>query len=145
MWSKLHDFSMTPKILSGRFRKNSGDRYCPLTFKVLALNFAICEIKCVNVISRGELFAAAEKHPETRQFIADFYRVAHSAQWRELIDVRKNYPSADRVGPVLIIDVLGNRFRLLFRANFIYKTLFFKGLYTHTGYGRLRLEDLCPH
>jgi mRNA interferase HigB len=98
----------------------------------------------VNVISRGELFAAAEKHPETRQFISDFYRVARHAYWRNLGDVRKQYPSADRVGPVIIIDVLGNRYRLLFCANFIYKSLFFKGLYTHAEYDRLHLEELCP-
>jgi len=105
----------------------------------------MCETDIVNVIGRRELFAAAEKHPETRQFIADFYRIAHSAEWRDLIDVRKHYPSADRVGPALIIDVLGNRFRLLFCTNFIYKTLFFKGLYTHAEYDRVRLEELCPH
>lgn len=37
-----------------------------------------------------------------------------------------------------------DRFRLLFRTNFIYKTLFFKGLYTHSEYDRLHLEELCP-
>ena len=109
------------------------------------MSFAICEAQAVNVISRGELFAAAEKHPETRQFIADFYRVARNAEWRSLSDVRNHYPSADRVGPVLIVDVLGNRYRLLFCTNFIYKALFFKGLYTHAEYDRLHLEELCPH
>ena len=54
------------------------------------------------------------------------------------------YPSADMVGKVLIIDVLENRFRLLFRANFLYQALFFKGLFTHAEYDRLKLESLCP-
>jgi len=98
----------------------------------------------VNVISRGELFAAAEKHPETRQFISDVYRVATHADWQNLFDIRKQYPFADRVGSVVIIDFLGNRNRLLFRANFIYKLLFFKGFYTHAEYDRLHLEELCP-
>jgi mRNA interferase HigB len=98
----------------------------------------------VNVISRRELFAAANAHPETRRFIADFYRVARRAEWHILADVRKQYPSADLVGQVLVVNVLGNHFRMLFCANFSYQALFFKGLFTHTEYDRLNLETLCP-
>ena len=98
----------------------------------------------MNVISRRELFAAAGQHAETKQFIADFYRVAHRADWRNLFDVRKQYPSADLVGQVLVFNVLGNRFRLLFCCNLTYKALFFKGLFTHAAYDRLRLDTLCP-
>lgn len=76
--------------------------------------------------------------------MADFYRVAHSMEWRSLRDVRMQYPSADLVGKVLILDVLGNRFRLLFCANFRYQALFFKGLFTHAEYDGLKLETLCP-
>jgi mRNA interferase HigB len=98
----------------------------------------------VNVISRRELFAAADRHPEARRFIADFYRIAHKAEWRSLADVRKQYPSADLVGQVLVINVRGNNFRMLFCVNFNYQALFFKGLFTHTEYDRLKLETLCP-
>ena len=96
------------------------------------------------MISRRELFAAADQHPETRQFIANFYRVVRRAEWRSLMDVRKQYPTADLVGQVLVVNVLGNHFRLLFCANFTYKALFFKGLFTHAEYDRLKLETLCP-
>jgi mRNA interferase HigB len=91
------------------------------------------------------LLAAADLHPETRQFIAAFYRVVRRAWWRSLADVRKQYPSADLVGPVLVVNVLGNNFRMLFCVNFTYKALFFKGLFTLTEYDRLNLETLCPH
>ena len=98
----------------------------------------------MNIISRRTLFEAGEIHTEARRFVADFYRVAHSMEWRSLRDVRMQYPSADLAGKVLIIDVLGNRFRLLFRTNFRYQALFFKGLFTHAEYDRLKLESLCP-
>jgi mRNA interferase HigB len=97
----------------------------------------------VNVISRGELFAAARRHPETAVFVAAFYRVARRAEWRSRMDVRQQYPSADLIGQALVIDVLGNRFRLVFCGNFQYKALFFKGLFTHSQYDRLALEKLC--
>src|SRR5712664_3895900 len=77
----------------------------------LASSFAFCETRSVNVISRRELFAAADQHPETRQFVANFYRVVRRAEWRGLMDVRKQYPSADLVGQVLVVNVLGNHFR----------------------------------
>jgi len=75
--------------------------------------------------------------------VAGFYRVARTAEWRSLQDVRQQYPTADLVGRALVINVLGNRFRLVLCANFWYKALFFKGLYTHSSYDRLSLEALC--
>ncbi len=99
----------------------------------------------MNVISRRELFAAADVHPATRQFVAGFYRVARNADWSSLMDVRRQYSSADLVGQVLVVNVLGNKFRMLLCTNFTYKALFFKGLFTHTEYDRLNLETLCQH
>lgn len=96
------------------------------------------------MISRGALFFAAEQHAEARQFLSSFYRIAKRARWRGLRDVRNLYPSADLVGRTLVINVGGNRFRLLFCANFQYQALFFKGLYTHAQYDRIRVEELCP-
>jgi mRNA interferase HigB len=97
----------------------------------------------MNLISRRELFAAADSHPEARQFIATFYRVARHARWRSILDVRRQYPSADLVGQALVINVLGNRFRMILCSNFTYQALFFKGLFTHSEYDRLNLETLC--
>ena len=98
----------------------------------------------MNVISRAELFRSANRHPEVRQFVADFYRVARKARWANVTDVRRSYRSADLVGQALVIDVLGNRFRMLFCANFTYRALFFKGLSTHAEYDRGNLgTTLC--
>jgi mRNA interferase HigB len=110
----------------------------------LLLTSHSAKLVSVNAISRRELFAAADLHPETRQFITAFYRVVRRAWWRSLADVRKQYPSADLVGQVLVVNVLGNNFRMLFCVNFTYKALFFKGLFTHTEYDRLSLKTLCP-
>jgi mRNA interferase HigB len=110
----------------------------------LLLTSHSAKLVLVNEISRRELIAAADLHPETRQFITAFYRVVRRAWWRSLADVRKQYPSADMVGQVLVVNVLGNNFRMLFCVNFTYKALFFKGLFTHTEYDRLNLETLCP-
>lgn len=95
------------------------------------------------MISRRELFQAAVIHPEALQFISNFYKVARRARWRSLMEVRQQYRSADLVGQVLVIDVLGSRFRMLFCTNFKYQSLFFKGLLTHSEYDRLDLGNLC--
>jgi HTH-type transcriptional regulator/antitoxin HigA len=46
-----------------------------------------------------------------------WYKVATKAEWHGLHSVRRDYPSADQVGTVLIFDILGGNFRLITRVN----------------------------
>lgn len=45
--------------------------------------------------------------------LLNWYRVARAADWKCLLDVRRNYPAADMVGSILIFNVLHNDLRLI--------------------------------
>jgi mRNA interferase HigB len=90
----------------------------------------------VNVISKPGLLKLAKKHPETLPTLALWYKLAKKAEWRGLHQVRREYPSADQVGDVLIFDVLGNHYRLIATVNYARQQLFVKALLTHPEYDR---------
>jgi len=75
-----------------------------------------------------------EEKPEAAEEAIAWYRVARVADWKNLADVRKIFPSADIVGNVLIFNLRHNRYRLIVRAAFQIKTLFVKAILTHKEY-----------
>jgi mRNA interferase HigB len=90
----------------------------------------------VNVISKPGLLKLAKKHPETLPSLALWYKVAKKAEWRGLHQVRREYPSADQVGDVLIFDVLGGNFRLMTRVKYNLQRIYVKALLNHREYDR---------
>jgi mRNA interferase HigB len=88
------------------------------------------------VIGKPGLLKLARKHPETLPTLSLWVKAARKAQWRGLHEVRRDYPSTDQVGGVLIFDVLGGNYRLIAAANYARQQLFVKALLTHQEYDR---------
>ncbi len=88
------------------------------------------------MISRRGLVSLAARHPETSATLDRWYRVARKAGWRGLNDVRKQFPSADQVRKILILNVLGGNYRLITRVEYDTQRLFVKALLTHSEYER---------
>jgi mRNA interferase HigB len=93
----------------------------------------------VNVISKSglaELIKAKRVDAATTTELDAWYRAAHNAKWTNLADVRESFPSADRVGHVVIFNVRHNRYRLITREVFAKQKLYVKALLTHKEYAR---------
>ena len=93
----------------------------------------------MNVISKRGLMELAESKKvdsETRSELKTWFRAAHAAAWRSLMDVRKDFPATDQVGTALIFNVRHNRYRLIARVQFSKRLVFVKALLTHKEYDR---------
>jgi mRNA interferase HigB len=91
----------------------------------------------VNVISKRGLMGLLEgKSKDVRIEVLTWYQVAKAARWAKLEDVRKEYPSADQVGNVIIFDIRHNRYRLITRVTYSKQKLYIKALLTHKEYDR---------
>lgn len=88
------------------------------------------------MISKRGLMHQAKKHRDAIPALENFYRTARRAEWRGLHQVRRQFPTADQVGSVLIFDVLGGSYRLITTVNYSQQTLFIKALLTHKEYDR---------
>src|SRR5664279_1422961 len=93
-------------------------------------------IDFVNVISKPGLLKLAKKHTETLPMLTLWYKVAKKAKWHGLHEVRREYPSADQVGDVLIFDFLGGNFRLMTRVIYDRQRIYVKALLNHREYDR---------
>src|SRR5207245_1881920 len=67
----------------------------------------------VWVISRKRLKEFWERHPQAEVPLRAWFQVASRAEWQHLVDVRRDFPHADAVGPWTVFNVGGNDFRLV--------------------------------
>ena len=90
----------------------------------------------MNVISKRGLLKLAARHADSLDPLVGWFHVARKANWRGLSDVRRDFPSADQVGDVLIFNIKGNHYRLITRMNYPGRRIFVKALLTHAEYNR---------
>ena len=94
----------------------------------------------MHVITLKTLKNAANVHGSIAAQLDVWYRIAKSAKWRSIEDVRPAYPNADGV-PVgskvyTVFNIHGNSFRLIVGINYESATIFVKRVLTHAEYNK---------
>jgi mRNA interferase HigB len=65
-----------------------------------------------------------------------WYRLAKSATWKNLLEVRQLFPTADRVGEFTLFNVKGNAFRLVTEINYKTGKIFIRQVLTLADYSK---------
>lgn len=90
----------------------------------------------MRIISYRTLREATSKHPDLKQPLDDWYKIAKSATWTCLNDVRQTFPHADPAGNFTVFNIKGNRYRLIVAINYIKQIIFIKYVLTHAEYSK---------
>ena len=90
----------------------------------------------MHVISRKKLVSACTRDRSLERPLADWFKIASSANWCSIVDVRKTYPTADFVEPFTVFNIRGNTFRLIVKIEYKWKLVFIKDVLTHAEYER---------
>jgi len=90
----------------------------------------------LHIISRKRLREAAEEHGDLNDALDVWYRVAKKAVWKNLMDVRRNFPTADTVGKYTVFNIKGNAYRLVTEINYRTGRIFLRHVLTHAEYSK---------
>lgn len=95
----------------------------------------------MRIIKPTRLLELARKHPKSASAVLHWLNVAKTAQWLNLIAVRKDFPHADEVrvashNPITIFNVSGNTFRLITAIHYDTGKIFILDLLTHAEYSK---------
>jgi mRNA interferase HigB len=89
----------------------------------------------LHVISRKRL-EAAEEHADLDQPLDVWYRVAKKAEWKNLMDVKRLFPSAEAVERFTGFNIKGNTYRLITEINYQTGRIFLRNVLTHAEYSK---------
>ena len=107
----------------------------------------------MRLIAIAKLREAASIYPDISNQIEDFYQTIRKVHWQNLIDVQNTFASAEAVGTLdssfksgnppnglsrnfTIINIKGNKYRLILDINYKKQLIFFKYFLTHAEYSK---------
>jgi Uncharacterized protein conserved in bacteria len=85
----------------------------------------------VHVISRKALKAFWEQHPDSRTALLRWFKVVRHTEFHNFTELRKTFPSADRVGSWVVFNIGGNKYRLITSIHFNRGKVYIRHVLTH--------------
>jgi mRNA interferase HigB len=90
----------------------------------------------MHLISISKLRLDVSQYPDASKPIEAWYNTVKTAEWDNLEDVRKIYPSAEAVGNFTVLNITGNTYRLIVSIDYEDGTIYYKYFLTHTEYDK---------
>jgi mRNA interferase HigB len=88
----------------------------------------------MHVITRKRLVEFAQKHPDTGSALDHWYRIVKHTGFSSFAELRKTFPSADRVGKLTVFNIGGNKARLIAAVHYNRKIIYIRHVLTHNEY-----------
>jgi mRNA interferase HigB len=90
----------------------------------------------MHLISAGKLKQVASKYPDVTKTIQAFCKTIKQAQWQNLIQLQQVYRDAEAVGSFTVLNIKGNKYRLILDIDYEEQVAYFKYFLTHAEYDK---------
>lgn len=90
----------------------------------------------MNTISYKKVREFVQRYPESESPLHAWYKIAKKASWKNIVEVRNDYPHADIVGRYVVFNVAGNNYRLIAEIHFESQLLLIRHILTHREYDK---------
>lgn len=91
-----------------------------------------------NIINRKTLLAYSKIYPKAKNALFEWYYEFLTASFKNFQELKSIYGNASLVGDDrVVINIMGNKYRLVIRIVFLYKTIQIKWFGTHKEYDEI--------
>lgn len=90
----------------------------------------------MHIITRSRLMEFWSLHSSAERGLLLWYKLASSATWQNLVELREVFPSADLVGNFTVFNIGGNKYRLITLIDYTYQKVFIRAVLTHAEYDK---------
>jgi len=88
----------------------------------------------MNVISYKRIRQFSSIYRDAATPLTAWYSTVRKANWQNLAELKRVYPSADLVGRYTVFNIRGNKYRLIARIVYRSQTVFIVAILTHEEY-----------
>lgn len=92
----------------------------------------------MRLVGRSILHNFALHHPDARTAVSGWQAVVSENTFEHWVALKKTFNSVDKVGPFLVFNLCGNKYRLIARVHFASQTIRVVAVLTHQEYDRAR-------
>ncbi len=95
----------------------------------------------MHVITQARLRSFWENHPDAKNSLAAWYKIATSAKWQNFAELKRVFPSADQVKNLTVFNIRGNQYRLIVFVDYRHQKIFIRHVLTHQDYNRDKWKE----
>jgi len=95
----------------------------------------------MHVITRKRLNQFADKYPETRSALAQWYKIVKQHNFNSFTDLRTYFPAVDQVGKLTVFNIGGNKVRLIAAIHYNRHKLYIRVVLTHAQYDQGKWKE----
>ena len=95
----------------------------------------------MHIITRKRLLDFAEKHANTSNSLDTWYRIVKQSKIAGFSELRKMFPSVDKVGNLTVFNIGGNKVRLIAAVHYNTQCLFVRYVLTHKEYDKEKWKE----
>jgi mRNA interferase HigB len=97
----------------------------------------------VRIIAKKGLRDFWNKHADCKQPLLSWYRETEIADWKSLNELKAEYPNASIIkNNRVVINIKGNKYRLIVKFNFEYKLCWIRFIGTHSEYDKINASEI---
>lgn len=90
----------------------------------------------MQVISRKALREFWEQYPDSESPLSRRFQLMENTDFANLEDLRATFPTADKVGDLIVFNIAGNKYRLIVAIHFNRGRVYVRHVLTHQEYNR---------
>ena len=98
----------------------------------------------MHVISRRRLREFWEEHADAEEPLKRWFTLASDAEWQSFAQLKASCPSANRVEHLTVINIGGNKYRLILEVFFPDQVVLVRQVLTHKDYDRGAWKNRDP-
>jgi len=90
----------------------------------------------MHIISRKALQIFWVDYPDAESALQRWYKIVHHTNFENFGALRKTFPSADKVGDLIVFNIGGNKYRLIASVHFNRDKIYIRHVLTHKEYDK---------
>lgn len=90
----------------------------------------------MRIISKKKITEFGAAHADSLGALLSWHAITKRAAWKNLAEVRRDYPHADLVGDKTVFNIRGNNYRLITAIHFNTGKIYIRDILTHAEYDR---------
>ena len=90
----------------------------------------------MHVISRKTLRQFWEQHSDSESALVRWFKIMQRHDFASCETLRATFPTADKVGDVIVFNIGGNKYRLIAAIHFNRRKVYVRHVLTHQEYDR---------
>lgn len=90
----------------------------------------------MHIISRKVIQQFWERYPDSQSSLIRWYKIMQKSEFDSFNELRRTFPTADKVGDLIVFNISGNKYRLIASIHFNRNKIYIRHVLTHPEYDK---------